>query len=432
VSERGLSILICLATALTAGFVIGAERQQERQATFGGIRTFPLFALAGAIGALIDVWLLVGLGLSVGALLAVSYLRATDREHGTDDDLGLSTEVAALATFGLGALSTAESTGLPMTDRLLLVGGGATAVLGLLALKRALHDFVKRVSKDDVIATTKLLLLAVIVLPLLPSEDMGPWNALNPRTIGLLVVMISAIGFAGYVAIRVFGAKKGLGLTGLLGGLASSTAVTLTFSGRAKESPSLAPACAVAIVLASAVMFPRVVLVVAAVSPPLATLSAWPIGAAALVAFAAGTLLYFRLPKAGREGAHGDEPLDLKNPLTLSSAFKFAALFTGVLVISKAASTYLADAGVYLSAVVAGLADVDAITLSIARLQAQGSVSSSSAVFGIFTAIASNTVSKIGIAFVLGGRALGVRVAIALGAALAAGAVAAFVVVGLS
>jgi uncharacterized membrane protein (DUF4010 family) len=425
VSERGLEILLCLATALTAGFVIGAEREHEQEASFAGIRTFPLFAMAGAIGALVHPFLLVALAIGLGSLLVVAYLRET-REPRTSD-LGLSTEAAALATFGLGAMSTAEWLGVPTTDRLLLVGGGATVVLALLALKRTLHDFVKKVSKDDVLATMKLALLAVLVLPLLPNRNMGPWGALNPQSIGLLVVMISVIGFAGYIAIRVFGAHRGLLLTGLLGGLASSTAVTLTFSGRAKESPSLVPGCAVAIVLASATMFPRVIVELFAVSPSLAMLTAWPLGVATVVAAGAGAFLFLRLARESR-GADGERALELKNPLTLSSALKFAALFTAVLVISKAASDYFADTGVLISAFVTGLADVDAISLSVARLHAGGDLHGDTAVAAVGIAAATNTLSKIAIASVIGGRRLGTRIGIPLGAALAAGGVTAWIV----
>ncbi|MCZ7686707.1 MAG: DUF4010 domain-containing protein [Sandaracinaceae bacterium] len=357
----------------------------------------------------------------------ISYLRET-RAPSEDGDIGLSTEVAGLTTFALGALATAEWTGLATTDRLLLVGGGATAVLALLALKRTLHAFVARVSKDDVYATTKLLLLSVVVLPLLPSDDLGPWGALNPRNIGLLVVLISAIGFAGYVAIRVFGARRGLGLTGLLGGLASSTAVTLTFSGRARETPALTSACAVAIVLASATMFPRLALVLGAVSPGLAVAASWPLAAATLVGLGVGGLMYARLSQGSR-GAP-EAPLELRNPLTLSSAFKFALLFVAVLLVSKAAQTYLANAGVLLSALVTGLADVDAISLSVARLHRLGVLDERVAVDAVGVAIASNTLAKTGIALVLGGRTLALRVGLAMGAAVASGALTALALYG--
>jgi uncharacterized membrane protein (DUF4010 family) len=424
VSERGFSVLICLATALTAGFVIGAEREQEAQASFGGVRTFPLFALAGALGTLVHPWLLAALAVAVGGLLAVTYLRETppeavDVEEGSG--LGISTQLAALATFGLGALTTASELEMPMSDRLLLVGAGTTAVLGLLALKRKLHQFVARVSKQDVYATTKLLLLSVVLLPLLPNEDMGPWNALNPRNIGWLVVLISAIGFAGYVAVRLFGARKGLGLTGLLGGLASSTAVTLTFSGRARETPSLAPACAVAVVLAGSTMFPRVAIELAAVSPALAARAAWPLGLATAGGLGAGAFLYLRASRASRERARDDTTLELENPFALKSALQFAALFTAVLLFSAGARAWFAEAGVLVSALVTGLANVDAITLSVAGMHDEGTVSAHVATLAVGVAVGANTLSKVAIAWALGGGRLALRIALAMSVALAAG-----------
>lgn len=428
-SQPALDVLICIATALTAGLMIGAEREQEAHSTFGGVRTFPLFALAGALGALVHVALLVALAVAVAALLAVAYYRETrpvDEEP--PRDLGLSTEMAAMATFALGALATSRETSLPMVDRLLLVGAGTTVVLALLALKRRLHAFVAKVSKQDVYATAKLLLLSVVVLPLLPSRAMGPWDALNPRSIGLLVVLISGIGFAGYVAVRVLGAHRGLGLTGLLGGLASSTAVTLTFSGRAKETPALVPGCAVAIVLAGSTMFPRLGVELAAVSPSLALQAAWPLGAASVAGLGAGAFLYSRLSSEKRESAKSDEPLELRNPFTLSSALKFAALFTAVLLVSAAASAWFADAGVLVSALVTGLADADAISLSVARMHAAGTLGDQTAVLAVGLAAGANTASKVGIAWVLGGRGLAFRLALAFALALAAGGLAVLLV----
>jgi uncharacterized membrane protein (DUF4010 family) len=428
VTEEAFSVLIALATALTAGFVIGAEREQEAHSAFGGVRTFPLFALAGALGALIHVALLVALALALAILLAVSYFRETSPVDGRAADLGLSTEMAAVVTFALGALSTSDELPLGLTDRLLLMGAGTTAVLALLTLKRRLHAFVAKVEKADIYATAKLLLLAVVLFPVLPNEAMGPWDALNPRSIGLLVVLISAIGFAGYVAVRIFGQSKGLGLTGLLGGLASSTAVTLTFSGRAKENPALVPGCAVAIVLAGSTMFPRLAVELAAVSPALALRAVWPLGAAAVGGLGAGAFLYFRLTRETRKRAQEDEPVGLKNPLTLSSALKFAALFTAVLLISAGASARFADAGLIVSALVTGLADADAISLSVARLHAHGAIGDNLAVTAVGLAATSNTLSKIAISAFLGGRALALRLAAAFAIALAFGAIVALLI----
>lgn len=415
VSADAIEVLISLGVALVAGFVVGAEREQRKQALFGGARTFPLIALAGALGTLLGVWALVVLGVGVALLVSVAYFKDE-----SDDRMGMTGEVAALVTFALGALSTARELPMETQDRLLIVAAGATATLALLSLKQPLHAMIERVSQEDVYATTKLLLLAVIVLPLLPDEDLGPWGALNPRSIGLLVVLISAIGFAGYVAIRVFGARRGLGLTGVLGGLASSTAVTLSFSGRARENPELLRACAVAIVLASSTMYPRMVVEIYAVSPSLGTFAQVPFLGAGAVGLAAGAILYFRVSRESRKES-GEAELRLENPFSLNSALKFAALFTAVLIASKALTEYFADAGAYASAAVAGLADVDVITLSLARMADQASISQVTAVDAIGIAALSNTAVKTGIAAVLGGPRLGVIVGSALFASLAAG-----------
>lgn len=419
-SAEGLHVILELATALAAGFVIGAEREQGHEKTFAGIRTFPLVGLTGALGALLGPWALAVLGLGVGALVAMAYRRSAANDGGT------STEVAALVTFALGAVCTTDALPLERNDRLLVVAAGATATLALLSVKRPLHRWVEKISDADVFATTKLLVLAAIVLPLLPNRELGPWEALNPRSIGILVVLISAIGFAGYVAIRAFGARRGFGLTGLLGGLASSTAVTLTFAGRAKEAPKLLVACAVAILLASATMFPRVVIEVWAVSGALAQTALWAFGAAGATAFVAAALLYLRAKRT--DTGEGATEIDLENPFSLKSAFKFTLLFLVVLLASKAASHYFADAGVYVSAFLAGLADVDAISLSIARLHESEGIGQQGALWALAIASGTNSLAKVGIAAVLGGARLALYVGVPIVLALGVGALVLFFV----
>jgi uncharacterized membrane protein (DUF4010 family) len=438
VSPQAVEILMSIGVALAAGFIVGAEREQGGNASFGGVRTFPLIALLGAIGMLLGWWGLALVGVMIGALLAISYYRDSQRADG----VGLSTEIAALVTFGLGALCTARDIGLGLHDRLLLVAAGATVTLALLTVKQPLHRVIRKLTAEEVLATTKLLILAVIVLPLLPDRSTGPWGVLNPRSIGLLAVLISAIGFAGYAAIRIFGTRRGLVLTGLLGGLASSTAVTLSFAGRARANSALTLGCAVAIALASATMFPRILVEVAAVSPRLATAALWPFLAIGAVSLAASALLYRRLahgdrghePHSGGKGnrdaendrdaegaSKGNGELELGNPFSVWSALKFAALFVVILLISNGASRYFADTGIYVSAAVAGLADVDAISLSIAQMHQHNSIAEPTALTGLAITAASNTLTKIGIAAVLGSRALAARVALVLLPGLAAG-----------
>ncbi len=420
---EAVEILASLGTALAAGFLVGAEREHRQgRSMFGGARTYPLIALTGAVANLLGKLPLVAFLGVVGALLAIAYARDTteDVEH-----LGMSSEVAALLTFAIGALCTARDLPLDLGERLTLVAASATSVLALLSLKKPLHGVIARVSRDDIYATTKLLVLAVIVLPLLPDEDLGPWDALNPRSIGLLVVLISAMSFAGYVAIRAMGPRKGLGLTGILGGLASSTAVTLSYAGRARQEPALTRAYAVAIVLASATMFPRMLVEIYVVSEPLGALAVYPVVGSALGAGLCGLWLYSRA--RGRRTTSpppaegGEHELEVKNPFSISQALRFAAMFTVVLVVAKAAQHYFQDAGTYLAAFLSGLADVDAITLSLSRLHARGELRTETALSAIGLAAATNTASKAVLAGVLGGRRLGTLVGVSLAVGIACG-----------
>ena len=388
-SSGALEIVLSLAVALGAGFVVGAEREHHEAGGFAGARTFPLFSLAGAVGMLLGVPVLLALGGALGLLVGLAYFRDT-RADGADT--GISTEAAAIVTFGIGALCTAQDIGLGVEDRLLVAAALATAVMSLLTFKRRLHGFVSRLSDSDFVAAAKLLVLGAVLLPLLPSRDMGPWQAFNPHQLGLLVFLIAGISFAGYVAMRALGPRVGLGLTGLLGGLVSSTAVTLTFSGRARDEPRLRTACAVAIVLASATMFPRILVEVYAASPALLPALLLPFSAAGLVGLIAAAFLFVlarREESAGepREG-HVPAPIavQVENPFSILSALKFAVAFAAVLLISRAATHYLDEAGLYLAALASGLADVDPITLSIARMHAVGDLQSASAVIGIFVA----------------------------------------------
>ncbi|MFW6051178.1 MAG: MgtC/SapB family protein [Myxococcota bacterium] len=411
-----LELLASLGTALAAGFLVGAERQYGERGRFGGARTFPLMALAGAIAMVLGTGVLIAVAAGVGLLVAIAYYRET----GERTDVGMSTEMAALVTFGLGALCTADEVIANLGHRLLLVAALAAATLALLSFKRSLHGFIARLSEADVYATTKLLLLALIVVPLLPDEEMGPFDALNPRTIGLLVLLISAVSFVGYVAVRTFGPRRGLGLTGLLGGLASSTAVTLSFAGRAREVPALVRSCGVAILLASSVMFLRLLVVLFAVSPALARGITPAFTAAAVVGLLAGTVLYRHAHS--RSVARDAPELNIQNPLSLSQALRFAALFLVVLLASRAAAFYLGDEGAYLAALITGVADADSISLSLARMQSEGTLGPEVAQNAVAIAAAANTAAKAGLAGILGGVALGWRVTAALGLALGAGA----------
>lgn len=421
-SAVAIEFLLSFVGALAAGFLVGAEREHHRHGLFAGARTFPLFALAGALGMFLGPTLLAVLAGAVGILLAVAHFRSTDT---ADADLGLSTEMAALATFGIGALCAAHEL-FELRDRLLLAAGLSTAVTSLLAFKRPLHGFIAKLSDQDLYAAAKLCILLALVLPFAPDEDLGPWKAVNPREILWLVVLIASISFVGYVAMRVLGPRAGLGLTGLLGGLFASTAVTLTFSGRAREQPALLDGCAVAVVLASATMFPRIAIEVYVVSPDLAPTLLWPLMVAWGTGMGAGAFLYRRA--ASRSPAQDEErpaehpALEAQSPFSILSAVKFASVFVAVLLASRAAAHYFDEPGAYLASVLGGLADVDPITLSLARLHAIGDLHAQTAASGIALAATINTLVKIALATVLGGKALGLRVGGSLILALVTGA----------
>lgn len=413
---------VSLAVAVAAGMLLGAERQQsaaaEEKKDFAGIRTFPMVSLLGALGALarpaVGLWLLGGLLLGVVAFVTVSHARTAAR-----DEIGISTEVACLLAYALGALAGMRDL-MPDADRFLLVGTTAAAALALLALKAPLHGFVSRLSPDDVYATTKFVVLALVILPVLPRGAYGPLGVLAPFKIGKMIALVAGVSFAGYVASRLVGAARGLLVAGLLGGLVSSTAVTLTYAGRGRKEPALASLCAVAIVAACSVMFARIAVVVALLDRPLLAALAPPLGVTAAVGFAAAFLRY-RSAGAAPEGEsrEGPEPT-LRNPFELRQAVTFGLLYGVVLFVAKAAQLWAGSAGLYLSAVLAGLTDVDAITLSVVDMH-RGGLPASTAATAIALAAVTNTVVKAGVALSVGGAAVGRPVALTLGAALAAG-----------
>lgn len=415
--------LISLALALCVGLLIGIQREQSAQADgrrepefLGGVRTHPLFALLGALATLLagqwGWWLPAAVFAVVGALLALAYADDLRQQR----DRGLTSEAAFLLTFLLGVLA--------MSDKVLPEAGTrwlATAALGvcittLLSLKEPLHGLVAKLSRDDIYASLKFLVLAVIVLPLLPNASYGPLQALNPFEIGLMIVLIAGLSFAGYVAIRVLGPGRGMGLTGLLGGIVSSTAVTLSFAGRAKRDPQAAGVCALAVVLACSVMLVRVHVLTAATYPELLPDVALPFGAMLGTNLLGALVLYRR----GQTTRAEPEQLKFHNPFELGVAVKFGLLFALVLLGTKAASTYLGQTGLFVAALISGLTDMDAITISSARLAAQGT-GHKVAVTAMLLGAGANTLVKIGLALALGGWAFGRRVLFVLLAVLAAG-----------
>ena len=416
---------LSLGVALAAGFLIGLEREQAQapspdQGSFlGGLRTFPLVALLGALSMLLGQALSWGLPL-VGffgllTLVAISY--ADDVKK--DRDRGLTSEAAILFTFLLGSLATSGGVVEPASRRAIVVAALAVVVTFLLSSKRRLHAIVDRVSRNDLYATVKFLIVVVIVLPLLPKDPVGPLDVIKPFNVGLMVVLIAGLSFVGYVSSRVWGGGRGLIVTALLGGLVSSTAVTLSFAGRARKEASLVPIAAVAIVSASAIMFGRILIEVVVVYRPLLTLLGIPLLAMAAAGLTVATLMYRR---ASSPDVTGPE-VPLSNPFELSAAVRFGLLYAGVQLATKAAQQYAGSSGMYAAAALAGVTDVDAITLSTSTLAREGlepRVASTTILIGA----ASNTIAKAVITCVLGGWPLARLALIAYSTMLVAAALA--------
>jgi uncharacterized membrane protein (DUF4010 family) len=406
--------------ALAAGALIGLERQQdlglERKTGFGGVRTFPLIALTGAMSAFLSqvlgVWPIIATLLVLGALLAVSY----DKEWSRKDHPGIITPLAALLTFLLGVLALLPALPLDAPDRYLLIVGSAGVVMALLSLKERLHHVVQQVSDDDIYATAKFVILSLVVLPLLPNRTFGPLDVLNPFHTGIMVVLIAGISFLGYLCTRVIGPNKGLATTGILGGFVSSTAVTMSMATQTREVPRLALPGAMAILGASSTMFARMLVIVSLLQPALFLMLLAPLGGMALCGYVMSFILYRKAQRTVTDGAD----ISYRNPFELRPALGFGLLYAGVLFISKAAQTYLGDRGLIASSLLAGTTDVDAITLSILRLQQDGLLAWTAAT-AITLASMTNTIVKVLLAGWFGGKPLMKYVAPGMMAILATG-----------
>lgn len=390
-----LDTLLSLATALGVGLLIGTERswssRDNRDEELAGIRTFGLSGLFGGLAALmageygVAAW--IALFLALALLVVAGYVV----ESRYSADHGMTTEVALLLTFLLGSLALAESR--------LLAASVAIVVALLLNLKARLHSALNRLSEAELGGALKLLFISVVLLPALPDQGFGPWQAFNPYTTWWMVVLIAGIGFAAYVAIRLFGTRHGLLVTALLGGIVSSTAMTITLA--RLDAKKLRPALAAGLLATSALMFPRVLLEVGVVNRGLLPALLAPMLTAGLI-YAAGALFYYL--RAAQRPENPAEP-PLKNPFELGPALRFAGLLVVILFLVEAGQRLLGDTGVYLVSLLSGLTDVDAITLSLSS-SAHTDLSQSVAVRGIFLAALSNSLVKAGLILAIGGRAL--------------------------
>ncbi|HWL70164.1 MAG TPA: MgtC/SapB family protein [Geminicoccus sp.] len=403
-----------LAVALAIGLLVGLERGWRARGEGEGRRAagFRTFALSGLLGGICAALVpLAGALVLAAGLLAFTLAFAAFHwlEAQADRDFSATGVVAGILTFALGAYA--------VLGEIQVAVAAAVAVVALLAFKQPLHAWLRRLTWPEIRAGLVLLAMSFLLLPLLPDRTVDPWNALNPAEIWLLAIIIAALSFVGYMAVRVIGARAGIVLVAVAGALASSTAVTLTLARMAKGQAEGASVLAGGILLASAVMAGRVLVVAFALNPALVLPLAWPLGAAILVFLASSGFLLLR--RTGRQG-EGPE-LTLTNPLELRVALKLAAIIAVIMLLAKLVGDRFGATGLYVLAAVSGLADVDALTLSMARMGGSG-ITLAVAAGSIAIAVAVNTAVKCVMAGALGSPRLGLLVTGASAVAIAAGA----------
>ncbi len=402
-------IFIKLAVALGLGLLVGLQRERMDSA-IAGIRTFALItlfgAVAGQLGKTFGGWVVaVGLIAAAGLVTAGNLARMYKGEA----DPGQTTEFTALIMYGIGAWLVIGS--MPVA----VVLGGVVALL--LHLKEPLHQFAGRMGEKDVRAIMQLVLIALVILPLLPDRTFGPYGVLNPYQIWWMVVLIVGLSLLGYVAYKMFGAKAGAALGGVLGGLISSTATTVSYARRSKEDPESSRLAALVVVIASAVVFGRVLVEIGVVAWGSFLELAPPIAAMLGVMAALAVSVWFLDRKKMAE------PPEQGNPAELKSAVFFGLVYAGVLLAVAFARDRFGTAGLYTVAAISGLTDVDALTLSTSKLVDGGRLAPGDGWRAILIAAMANLVFKMGIVAVLGSRRMLGRVAVLFGAALAGGAV---------
>jgi uncharacterized membrane protein (DUF4010 family) len=386
------SILGRLGIATGLGLLVGLQRERAENPV-AGLRTFALTALLGALCALLAIsfggWILAAGILAVGGFVILG--NVVKLRAGIEDP-GVTTEVAVLLVFVIGAYLMVGYVEVG------IVVGGALAVL--LQVKAGSRRFVAKLGDQDVAAIMRFALLTLVILPVLPNRAFGPFDVLNPRHIWLMVVLIVGIGLGGYLAYRFLGARGGTALSGLLGGTISSTATTVSYAQRGRLGRDHASVAAVVIMIASTMVFVRVLVEIAVVAP-----SAFPSAAPPIVA----VFLVFAGISFATWYAHSQQagPMpEQENPTRMRFALVFGALYGLILLAVAASQEWFGTQGLYVIAAISGLTDMDAITLSTAQLTRQGRVAVGTLWRVVLVASLANLVFKLAVCAAMGGRPL--------------------------
>lgn len=373
--------------ALVLGLLIGVERENEKSGAFAGIRTFPLISLMGCTGAMISQlfvpWTFAMAFVILAALVITAHILASPKRT------GITTEIAALLTFLFGGLVWWQMTPLALAL--------SFATVLLLATKKPLERISQKIGQQDIAAALQFGLITLIILPVLPDRTFGPLDVLNPYNIWLMVILIAGINFIGYVLIKILGARQGILLAGILGGIGSSTAVTLSFTAKSKKELALAPLFALGIVIASSIMFIRVLVEAFTVNPSVGKILSIPISCAGISGLLCCVLVWFFKIK-NLEKTSEKEDIKTSNPFELWPAILFGLLFAVILFVSKGAQNLFGTSGIYFSSIITGLTDVDPITLSLSSLAGE-TITDTVAARGITLAALSNTFVKMLITF---------------------------------
>jgi uncharacterized membrane protein (DUF4010 family) len=390
--DLDFNVIWNLFAALGIGLLIGIERGwsgrlEDEGDRVAGIRSFSLVGLLGGVwtevSRFINEWILAVAFIALAALVITSYfIKATVEE---ERDLGITTEIALLLTF---ALSSWAAFGYHIYAL-----GTTVVVISLLSLKPTLHSWLHKIEVKEIYAGIKLLIITVILLPLLPNKGYGPWEAINPHWIWWMVVLISGLSFIGYILIKYLGEDKGTMLTAITGGLASSTAITLSLSQFARQQKKIASGIFIAgVLVASSIMFVRVGIEVAIVNIALLYPLWIPLTTMLILTLGSG----FWLWQKHLQLEDDQPPIELKNPLQFFTALQFGLLLGVILLLATALEKWYGDQGIYLLALFSGLMDVDAITLSLSRMAKEGT-DATVATLGILIAVITNTLVKAGL-----------------------------------
>lgn len=391
-----------LAAALGIGFVIGMQREHvyfdamDRHPA--GVRTFSMVGFCGALTACLGVSMdsvapfITGF-VVVGLLLAASHVSfGFNHKEGS---AGITTSIALILVYLLG--------GMCWFGRLLESCVVMVVLLLLLSAKQQLHDFANKISTEDITATVKFAVISLMILPFLPNQAYGPpgLEVLNPHTIWLFVVFISGIGFVSYVLIKIIGPGKGIWLTGLFGGLASSTALTLNMVGRSRENETYASDFTMSIVLSWAVMYARLYLICVFLMPALAGPLAVPLLVPVVPSL--GYAVFLKL----REGKdHSEKSSNFSNPFKLLPAIKFGLIFTAVMFVANAARVYLGSGALIACSFLGGAAEMDAVAFSLIDMTIKSTLPVRELAIALMFASLANTLTKGALVFFLGAKSM--------------------------